>query len=235
MLGIWTAGGQFRHSSLAKSDATIQHDVDLVVNVDRKSVNSPPDEFGPRIVLITLDHAHLLRLRRRYRFILGTRHCEEFFLPYLFLNDIPVKETLDFPNRLLDTQLGPLLTTRPLRARDVVESFLGSEENLDSGSDRRRRFPREFRDIASALNSERFENTFKDLRSLPKEDGARAVAGVAAVIEELREQAIAKEFDEGEAKAEIAKLRESLEKSQSRSRRLARENAYLKTQRAPKK
>jgi hypothetical protein len=121
---------EFRYSATTKSERTKEHDVLFVHNVQKKASMQGTDEFGPRVLLLTLDAMHLLRIRRAYPFIIGIRQCQEYFLPYLFLNDMPTKQIVEFPNQLLSAQLGMLLMKYRPKAIDIVESALGSEKPL---------------------------------------------------------------------------------------------------------
>jgi len=119
---------EFRHAASAKNEATKEHDVLCVHNVQKRGRTEGTDEFGPRVLFLTLDALHLLRLRRGFPFIVGIRQCQEYFLPYLFLTDMPIKQTVEFPNQLLSAQLGVLLMKYRPKAIDIIESALGSPQ-----------------------------------------------------------------------------------------------------------
>ena len=158
------------------------------------------------------------------------RQCQEFFLPYLFLTDVPLKEAVSFPNRLLGAQLGTLLVKRPLQSDDVIESL------LNSGSvERSKRMPREIQDIATVLNSQRFSGAIGRIQSVPPEGRRDVIDLVASVVDELRQQAMTKSFNNRAEKQEIEQLKAELEAEKLRSAKLFKTNQYLKSQRAKRR
>jgi predicted alpha/beta hydrolase family esterase len=224
---------EFRHNAIAKSEQTVEHDVLFVLNVDEKAKIAPPDDFGPKVLSLTLDREHLLRLRRTFPFLIGIRQCQEFFLPYLFLSDIPLKEAVSFPNRLLGAQLGTLLVKRPLQANDAIESLLNSGSL--SSPERAKRMPREIQDIATVLNSQRFSGTVGRIESLPPDEKREAVSLVASVVDELRQQTVTKAFDDRANKQEVERLKAELDDEKQRNAKLAKTNQYLKSQRGKRR
>ena len=172
---------EFRRSATTKSERTKAHDVLFVHNVQKKARMQGADEFGPRVLLLTLDALHLLRIRRAYPFIIGIRQCEEYFLPYLFLNDMPIKQIVEFPNQLLSAQLGMLLMKYRPKAIDIVESALGSEKPLvflESGANSSL-----YRDVAKSFNQDRLNESIKIAVDRPEE--RPMVAGALADLFEL--------------------------------------------------
>jgi len=180
--------------------------------------------------LLTLDSDHLLRLRRRYAFVIGVRQCLDFFLPYMFLNNIPVKEAEHFPNRLLAAQLGVLLVKRPPSANEIVAACLRDPSAVDPAT---HNLPRQFHDMAQALSEQRLRGAVQQARELPDEMQARAVQSIAEAITAVEtaeidavykkradeQEGVAKAFEE--AKATIERLRAENEK-------LRRKNKYQK-------
>jgi hypothetical protein len=221
---------EFRHIAISKGDEAILHDVNLVENVSHEADRLGGDSLGPRALLLTLDSDHLLRLRRRYAFVIGVRQCLDFFLPYMFLNNIPVKEAEHFPNRLLAAQLGVLLVKRPPSANEIVAACLRDPSAVDPAT---HNLPRQFHDMAQALSEQRLRGAVQQARELPDEMQARAVQSIAEAITAVEtaeidavykkradeQEGVAKAFEE--AKATIERLRAENEK-------LRRKNKYQK-------
>ena len=59
--------------------------------------------------------------------------CQEYFLPYVFLNDIPVKQVVEFPNQLLSAQLGLLLMKYRPKAIEFVETSVVTSNPANGG------------------------------------------------------------------------------------------------------
>ena len=218
---------EFRHNAISKGDDAVLHDVSLVENVKKEVERLGSDSLGPRVLLLTLDSEHLLRLRRRFSFVIGVRQCMDFFLPYMFLNDIPVKEAEHFPNRLLAAQLGVLLARRPPTANEIVAACLRDPSAVDPSS---HKLPRQFQDMAQALNEQRLRGAVLEARELPEEQQSQAVQRIADALTAIQAAEIdavyKKRSDEQEgvvkaleeAKATVERLRAENEKLRGRNR-----------------
>lgn len=88
-----------------QKETIIEHDVNLVENVNKIHKENGSDELGPKVLLLTLDTKKLLKCRKEYPFIINTEQFLEFILPYLFLADIPAEDPNRFPNKILSAQL----------------------------------------------------------------------------------------------------------------------------------
>jgi Putative serine esterase (DUF676) len=230
---------EFRHNAISKSEHTIKHDVLSLVNIAQKAEAAGVDEFGPRALFLTLDREHLLRLRHSHTFILGVQQCQEYFLPYVFLNDIPVKQVIEFPNQLLSAQLGLLLMKHRPKAIEFVESVLRSNgpfQLMDSDM-----LPTAYRDVAQSFNQTRLHETIQTAKDHPE-----LVSAIAEQIGELieieadkalREEYLTRAKDLAVAKlqAEVQKEREDRVRMQLELEKARKENRYLKTQRRPRK
>ena len=230
---------EFRHSAMNRGEKVVQHDVLCIHNVDAKARTAGTDEFGPRALLLTLDAEHLLRLRRAYPFIVGVRQCQEYFLPYLFLNDAPIKQMVEFPNQLLSAQLGMLLMKYRPTALDIVESALRSEKPLQLLNSAA--LPSGYRDVASSFNQERLRETVTRAAQNP-ELAAAAASNIADLFEFGRKEILSKEFSIRTRDEEIVRLRAELEKSKEESakkgealQKQIRTNRYIRSQSRGKK
>jgi hypothetical protein len=221
----------YRQNAISKGDEAILHDVSLLENVKREAESLGHDSLGPRALLLTLDSEHLLRLRHRFTFVIGVRQCMDFFLPYMFLNDIPVKEAEHFPNKLLAAQLGVLLVKRPPTANELVAACLRDPSSVDPMNN----LPRQFHDMAQALNEERLRGVVQEARDLPEEKQTEAVQRIANAITAVQTAEIdavyKKRTDEQEgvakaledAKATIERLKNENEKLRKKDRYQRRE------------
>jgi hypothetical protein len=111
--------------------------------------------------------------------VIGPQQFLEFFLPYLFLNDIPVVDSVQFPNRLLAAQLGMLLVKRPPKVVEIAGAFLrepGAVELLKSGQ-----VSTMTKKTAAVLSEDRFKGVMQHAEEL--DDAAKeAVAGQIATV-----------------------------------------------------
>jgi hypothetical protein len=226
---------EFRQNAINRSAHIIRHDVLTLVNVTKKAERAGADEFGPKALFLTLDSDHLLRLRRTHSFILGVQQCQEYFLPYVFLNDIPVKQVIEFPNQLLSAQLGILLLKYRPRAIEIVESTLRSPspwQLMDSD-----KLPTAYRDVARSFNQDRLRETVQTAKEQPEMVAAIAEQ-VGGLLEAEADKALREEYAarrQGLAveqlNAEIEKEKEDKRRIQAELDRARKENKYLKTQR----
>lgn len=230
---------EFRQEAINKHADPMRHDVLSLVNVQQKAKERGEDEFGPKALFLTLDSEHLLRLRKHYSCIVGVQRCQEYFLPYLFLNDVPVKQAVEFPNQLLSAQLGVLLMKYRPKAIEFVESTLRSSnpwQLLDS-----EKFPTAYKDVAQVFNKDRLREKIEAVRGHPEAAGV-----VAEQIGELLEQEAAKELSaEYAVRAKdvaISRLKEQVErekeekaKMQAELDKLRKANKYFKGQHSRRK
>jgi hypothetical protein len=230
---------EFRHVAISKGEKAVEHDVLFIHNVVAKSEAAGTDEFGPRALLLTLDAEHLLRLRRSYPFIVGIRQCQQYFLPYLFLNDTPIKQSVEFPNQLLSAQLGMLLMKYRPTAIDIVESALRSQKPLQLLESAK--LPYVYRDVARSLNQERFREIINTAAASP-EQAAGAAVGLADLLEFGRRESLGNEYTTRAKDEEIVRLRAELDREREDSARKGkalekqrRTNRYLRSQARKKK
>ncbi len=229
----------FRHSALQKGEKAVQHDVLCIHNVSVKAGSLGSDEFGPRALFLTLDSEHLLRLRRAFPFIVGVRQCQEYFLPYLFLNDAPIKQSVEFPNQLLSAQLGMLLMKYRPTALEIVESALRSEKPLQALKPDS--LPSVYRDVASSFNQDRLKDVVTRAKQSPEEARSAAIE-IAEVFEFGRKETLGNEYAIRARDQEIVQLRVQLEEAQRDAakkdealRKQIRTNRYLRSQSRGKK
>jgi len=229
----------FRYSALQKGDKAVRHDVLCIHNVSVTAQSVGSDEFGPRALFLTLDSEHLLRLSRAFPFIIGVRQCQEYFLPYLFLNDVPIKQSVEFPNQLLSAQLGMLLMKYRPTALEIVESALRSEKPLQAL--KAESLPSVYRDVASSFNQDRLKDVVAKAKQSP-EDASAAAIDIAEVFEFGRKEGLGSEYAIKARDQEISRLRAQLEEAQKTSakmdealRKQIRTNRYLRSQSRGKK
>lgn len=201
----------------------IRHDVMCVENVRRRAEREGEDELGPRVVFLTVDARKLLRLRKRYRFILSPEQFLEFMLPYLFLSDIPTLEADRFPNQLLAAQLGTLLVRKPPDLTDLIAACLQNPDLLDR--DILEAFP-QAESAARALNAER-------LKAIIREGSSLSAAGKAAVAKETAEllgDAQRAQARAARAESEAATLKAQLAQREAKLEKLQRTVKYWRNQ-----
>gem|GEM_PF-3412084 len=211
---------EFRQNAMNKSPHTMRHDVLSIYNVQERTAAAGADEFGPKALFLTLDSDHLLRLRRSYPFIVGVQQCQEYFLPYLFLNDVPVKQVIEFPNQLLSAQLGVLLLKYRPKAIEFVESTLRSPTPwrlLDSET-----LPTAYKDVARSLNQDRLREKVKFAEQQP-ENIAAISEQIGSVLEVEAEQVLRSEYAARAKDATITELRKQIDQEKNEKARLHEE------------
>jgi hypothetical protein len=213
-----------------KSLEKIAHDTDCVHNLVGKFNAAGRDELGPKVMFITLDR-QLARTRKKYEFIVSSEQFLEFMMPYLFLNDTPVKDAERFPNQLLSAQLGTLLeVVRKVEATDLVRGFLTDPKAAEQFS--RGHLGSVAREIATTLSSTRFEGVVKAARELD-ESKLQDVAGkIAAKFDEMETRQKASYF-EGQAE-QFTELKSILDAKDRQIAKLQKTLKYFKGQK-PKK
>jgi hypothetical protein len=205
-----------------RPENVIRHDVMYVENVRRQAAGEGADEVGPRVILLTVD-SKLLRLRKRYDFILSPEQFLEFMLPYLFLADIPILEGERFPNQLLAAQLGTLLVNRPPELADIVAACLRNPSLLDR--DVLEAFPQADR-TARALNSDRLRRIIREGTGLSESDQAAVAKQTADLLRETERA----QGQASEAKTEQQRLKEQLAAAEQRLEKLQRTVVYWREQ-----
>jgi hypothetical protein len=217
----------FIYQQNRKRDSVIRHDVSCIENIRAKVASMPGDELGPVVMFVTLD-SKLLRLRKRYPFILSAEQFVEFMLPYLFMSDIPVKEAEAFPNQLLSAHLGTLLVRRPPKLAEQVSAFL-RDPSLPVTS------PQELGSrgstIAQALSGDRFKAIVDSSQKLPDSDKAVVAVEVARLLEQIATEERDRYFRSRNIEAELERLREEVSRNDQHIEKLQRTVRYWKHQR----
>jgi hypothetical protein len=215
------------------------HDMTCIRNLIDYSKEAGKDALGKKVLFITVD-GKLLRLRRKYPFIVSPQQFLEFILPYLFLSDVPVSEAERFPNRLLASQLGTLLVKRPPGLTEMIAVYFRNPDLIDQD------VRSVFRDVtesdARALSEDRFRSIVKRTASLSEEQRAEVAFQTAAYYDELfrTQQSVreaATEYKELRKNAEIQieELRKELEIKKKKEDKLQKTIRYLKSQKAKSK
>ena len=110
-------------------DTIVEHDVNLMENVRQEYVERGEDDFGPLVLLITLD-SKLLRCRKDYPFVISAEQFLEFMMPYLFLAEIPEMDPNGFPNQILSAHLGVYTTFWKPDNKDVLSMFFSDPTSI---------------------------------------------------------------------------------------------------------
>jgi len=180
-------------------------------------------------MFVTLDR-NLARARKKFDFIVNDEQFLEFMMPYLFLNDIPVKDAEKFPNQLLAAQLGTLLMGRGIEATDLVRGYLtdpSASEQYAKG-----RFGDVASEIATTLNSARFQGVVEQARELNEEAKEDVARQIAAKFEEMEIRQKASYFDNQAAQS--IELKSILAAKDKEIEKLQRTLKYVKAQRSKK-
>jgi hypothetical protein len=171
----------FIYKMNSKAEQVINHDVTCLQNVYEKSQAAGQDELGPKVYFVTV-HRALLRLRRKYPFIISAEQLVEYMLPYMFLGDIPVENAERFPNQLLSAQLGTLIVQKPPEMNDLIRSFLADPSLLKKDP---RKLGPQMADAARLLNASRL-NEIIDRSQVLDEDKKNIVATeMAKLMDEI--------------------------------------------------
>lgn len=213
----------FIYSDSLRPEFVKSHDVHCIQNLIERTSDQKEDELGLKTFFLTLDTRRLLRLRKRYQFIISPEQFLEFFLPYLFLADIPLIESESFPNKLLSAGLSTLLVSRPLEAVDMLRSFLDDPSVLNSPNMINSETGRE---MAIALNSERFNEITEisqELSGAQKSEVAYKIADILEKEQRSKRQKYYSDFVDlqqqiSEKDKEIKKLRNTVRYWRTQSR-----------------
>ncbi len=206
-------------------EEVIRHDVLCVENVGALVANSKRDDLGPKVLLVTLDRRKLLRLRRKYDYIIGAEQFLGFMLPYLFMSDIPVKDAELFPNTILSAQLGTLLVKRPPEVAEVAYGYLKNPEFFDQPGGK---IYSEATGMGMALSSERFrlKRIAEATKEMSEEEIKDLARGTGDILSDLALSARRK-ARQGD---EIGLLRSALEEQGRRSEKLQKSLKYWREQ-----
>ena len=202
----------------------IRHDITCLRNGFEKASITKGDEFGPKIFFLTLD-SKLLRLRHRFGFIVSPRQFLEFFLPYLFLADVPVVDANTFPNKLLSAELGTMIVKKPPAVTEWVLAFLNDRDPKNWGAEK---MTSDAREIAETLSQQRFESIVEKAKDLDDEGKREIAPDVSEIIELLKKQKREEAFGASKVDklqtqtAELEKQIEKLHKTVTYWRRQAR-------------
>jgi hypothetical protein len=216
-----------------------RHDVFSLVNVGHKALAQVPDGLGPKTLFLTLDRNRLLRLRKVYRYIAGAEQLLEFFLPYFFLSDIPLRDADKFPNDLLAAQLGTLLVRRPPKIAEVVEAYVRDSRVFESGTGVR---VAEIEAVATAMSDSRFAEIVSSARNLPIEQADIVRGQFGETLEQIKQEEIRSFYERSNEQLELERLKAQLSESQAREKtqqaqnqKLQRRVNYWKGQAKPRK
>ncbi len=179
---------EFFSQLAARPEELNVHDAKCIAAVGVKAEAAGSDELGPIVLFLTLDYKRLLRLRHKYRFIIGVQQFLEFFLPYLFLNDVPVADSVGFPNRLLSAQLATLLVKRPPKMVEVAAAFLREPEAISAA--KTGHVSPALKKAAIVLSGDRFKEITKHSAGFDAKTTDDVASGVAAILGDIarREQ-----------------------------------------------
>jgi hypothetical protein len=200
-----------------------RHDMTCVATLASKAAAAKDDALGPKVMFITLD-GKLLRLRKRYAFIVSPIQFLEFILPYLFLSDIPLTDATEFPNRLLSAQLGTLLVKRPPEMTEIIKAYL--REPSIAKEDPRKTVADISEDMARVLSSQRLHQLVTESAQLTPEQREELSRQTVAAFEELEQ--LRNKVDTDSKRAD--QLQSELEKRETTIARLNRTLAYWKSQ-----
>jgi hypothetical protein len=178
-------------------------------------------------MFLTLD-SKLLRLRRRYPFILSAEQFLEFMLPYLFISDIPIKEPERFPNQLLSAQLGTLLVRKPPELAEEVGAFLSDPSLLSLDRERLRL---KGSTIGYALSSDRFKAIVESAQGLSNSEKTIVATETARLLEEMARGERDSYFKSRNLEAELEQLKDEVKNKDQKIDKLQRTLTYWRQQR----
>jgi hypothetical protein len=183
------------------------------------------------LMFITLDR-QLARLKRRFDFIMTPEDFVEFMMPYLFLNDIPVKDADTFPNQLLSAQLGAMLdVVRKVDATDLVRGYLTDPRAAERYA--RGQLGDMAREIASTLSATRFQGIAEQVRGFDEPAMKKVSEEIAAKFDEMETRKKAAYFDY--QAAGFVELKSIIASKDKQIQKLQKTLSYFKQQRASKK
>jgi hypothetical protein len=203
----------------AKSENVIDHDVNLIENINACYLSEEKDELGPKVILITAD-GKLIRCRRNYPFILSIEQFLEFMLPYLFLGDINTDETNKLPNQLLSARIGINASHWQPNQENVISMLIENPDlmqNIDYDSPN-------IKEISKILSGKRFEEVFQKTEILSKEEKEEIIKKISLAIDEKYQELSEESF----TKIESKKLKNQLRKEQEEKEALLQELDELK-------
>lgn len=189
-----------------------RHDVQCIVNVGAKVRGASSDELGPKAMLLTLDTNRLLRLRKVMRYIVGAQQLFEYFLPYMFLNDIPVLEASRFPNELLAAQLGTLLVKRPPKLVEVVKAYVRDSSIVEGTLGH----AREFEAMAASINDVRLRPVLSRVKAAPEAQREELYIEIAEMLESIKDEEVKAFYKEASLRNELAEAKIMLANAQQR-------------------
>lgn len=174
-----------------------------------------------------------------YRYIAGAEQLLEFFLPYFFLSDIPLRDADKFPNDLLAAQLGTLLVRRPPKIAEVAEAYMRDSRVFENSGGIR---VAEIESVATVMSDSRFVAITSATRSLPKEQADVVRSQFGETLEQIKQEEIRSFYERSSEQQELANLRAQVAESQARERtqqaqmqKLQKTVNYWKGQAKPKK
>ncbi|HEY2466761.1 MAG TPA: hypothetical protein VGI45_02815 [Terracidiphilus sp.] len=211
-----------------KSPEKIAHDTDCIYNLFGKSKAVGRDELGPKLMFVTLDR-QLARTAKKYEFVVTSEEFLEFMMPYLFLNDTPVKDAERFPNQLLSAQLGIMLdVVRKVEATDLVRGFLTDPKAADQYA--KGQLGSVAREIATTLSASRFEGVVEQARQLDESQMKGVSDQIAAKFEEMDLRQKTSYFDS--QAAQFVELKSILAAKDKQIEKLQKTLKYVKRQRS---
>jgi len=161
-------------------ESIIEHDVNLMENVQQFYIKSGNDSLGPKVLLLTLD-SKLLKCKEIYPFLITTEQFLEFMLPYLFLADIPAEEPNRFPNMILSAQIGIHTSYWKPNTNDYVRMVLENPEVLEE----RGGLGLDAKTISKALSTKRFKNIIRKRKALNESEKKEVALQVSEAVDEM--------------------------------------------------
>ena len=212
---------KFLDQDAHRSDELMIHDVHCIQNLIERSTPQDVDEIGLKTIFVTLDRNRLLRLQREYNFILSPEQCLEYFLPYLFLSDIPLVQANIFPNQILSAGLSSLLIKHPPDSIELLAKFLEDPSFLVRGDDF---INRKTREMAKTLNQDRFKEVMANTASLDESTRKIAAQKIIEILEMEKLQVRKTQADR------YSQLRQTIREKESKIEKLTKTVRYWKQQ-----
>jgi len=210
-----------------KSRDKIAHDTDCIYNLNEKFNAIGRDELGPKLMFITLDRG-LARARKKFEFVVSSEQFLEFMMPYLFLNDAPVKDAERFPNQLLSAPLGTLLkVVREVEATDLVRGFLTDPTAADQYE--KGQLGPVASEIATTLSSSRFQGVVEQVRDLDEPQMREVADQIAEKFDQMETQQKVSYYES--QSAQFSELKFILTEKDRQIVKLQKTLKYLKRQR----
>jgi len=199
------------------SFAVKSHDMSMIHNIKKKFDNTQHDEMGKKVFLVTLD-SKLLNLSDQLPFIVSPRQFLEYFLPYLMLSDIPLKDSIGFPNKLLLTGLSTLLIDTDPEPLEMVINYIDNPKQIgqDINSD-----CVWIKKLARSLNNQRMREALRVSKEVDN-DSKYELASQILLIANIDSEELNKKTTRQEK--EINKLQKSLKYWRAEARRKGEKN-----------